>query len=297
MNSAGSAMQENERYLDSIQGKIDKFTNALQTFWMDAISSDFVKGVVDIGTTLLNILDEIIKKIGLLGTAIAGLGIKQVFKSFKEANNLKKFSDIFSFGKDKFFNISVVKEFFDTFKNGYNEVINMSSKIKGIDVLAELANYDDASGQLGVLKDLLKIKDENTTVSKAFVKSILEEHAAELGLNAETVQAILNSELFAASQTGAAVGTDILTAAQTRLIAVLKGVKAAFLGLLAAHPVLTIIAGMAAAIGLVYAAYKKWGPTHDNYIKKLEEETKNLKEVQENLKDLNSELETTKQRI
>ena len=297
MNSAGSAMQENERYLDSIQGKIDKFTNALQTFWMDAISSDFVKGVVDIGTTLLNILDEIIKKIGLVGTAITGLGIKQVFKSFKEANNLKKFSDIFSFGKDKLFNISVVKEFFDTFKNGYNEVINMSSKIKGIDVLAELANYDDASGQLNVLRDLLKIKDENTTVSKAFVKSILEEHAAELGLNAETVQAIINSELFAASQTGAAVGTDILTAAQTRLIAVLKGVKAAFLGLLAAHPVLTIIAGMAAAIGLVYAAYKKWGPTHDNYIKKLEEETKNLKEIQENLKDLNSELETTKQRI
>ena len=297
MNSAGSAMQENERYLDSIQGKIDKFTNALQTFWMDAISSDFVKGVVDIGTTLLNILDEIIKKIGLVGTAITGLGIKQVFKSFKEANNLKKFSDIFSFGKDKLFNISVVKEFFDTFKNGYNEVINMSSKIKGIDVLAELANYDDASGQLNVLRDLLKIKDENTTVSKAFVKSILEEHAAELGLNAETVQAIINSELFAASQTGAAVGTDILTAAQTRLMAVLKGVKAAFLGLLAAHPVLTIIAGMAAAIGLVYAAYKKWGPTHDNYIKKLEEETKNLKEIQENLKDLNSELETTKQRI
>ena len=297
MNSAGSAMQENERYLDSIQGKIDKFTNALQTFWMDAISSDFVKGVVDIGTTLLNILDEIIKKIGLVGTAITGLGIKQVFKSFKEANNLKKFSDIFSFGKDKLFNISVVKEFFDTFKNGYNEVINMSSKIKGIDVLAELANYDDASGQLGVLKDLLKIKDENTTVSKAFVKSILEEHAAELGLNAETVQAILNSELFAASQTGAAVGTDILTAAQTRLIAVLKGVKAAFLGLLAAHPVLTIIALVAAGIGAVYAAYKKWGPTHDNYIKKLEEESKNLKEIQENLKDLNSELETTKQRI
>lgn len=293
MNSAGSAMKENERYLDSIQGKIDQFTNSLQTFWMNAISSDFVKGIVDIGTTLLNLLDKITNKIKIFGDVAAVVIGKNFAKWLMDKNGIKGFSGLF----DKLLDVTKIKESFNVFKNSYSEVINMASKTKGLDVLAELANYDDAAIQLGVLKDLLNIKDENTTVSKAFVKSILEEHAAELGLNAETVQAILNSELFAASQTGAAVGTDILTAAQTRLIAVLQGVKAAFMALYAAHPVLLVIAGIAAAIGLVYAAYKKWGPTHDNYIKKLEEESKNLKEIQENLKDLNSELETTKQRI
>lgn len=304
MNSAGSAMQENERYLDSIQGKIDKFTNSLQTFWMNVISSNWVKGIVSAGTGILDLLNNITSAIdnvaegfGSLGIIVPAIIAKIGTKTFMKNNNINDLSGLFSFGKDKLFNITGLTKFFDTFKNRYNEVINLSSKTKGIDILAEFANYDDAIGQLDILKDLLKIKDENTTVSKAFVKSILEEHAAELGLNAETIQAILNSELFATSQTGAAVGTDILTAAQTRLIAVLKGVKAAFLGLLAAHPVLTIIALIAAGIGAVYAAYKKWGPTHDNYIKKLEEETKNLKEIQNNLKDLNDELETTKSRI
>ena len=304
MNSAGSAMQENERYLDSIQGKIDKFTNSLQTFWMNVISSNWVKDIVSAGTGILDLLNNITSAIdnvaegfGSLGIIVPAIIAKIGTKTFMKNNNINDLSGLFSFGKDKLFNITGLTKFFDTFKNRYNEVINLSSKTKGIDILAEFANYDDAIGQLDILKDLLKIKDENTTVSKAFVKSILEEHAAELGLNAETIQAILNSELFAASQTGAAVGTDILTAAQTRLIAVLKGVKAAFLGLLAAHPVLTILAGIAAAIGLVVAAYNKWGPTHKNFVKQLDEESQKLDEIKSKLKDLNSELETNKKRI
>ena len=34
MNAEGSALKENAAYLDSIQGRIDQFTNALQTMWM-----------------------------------------------------------------------------------------------------------------------------------------------------------------------------------------------------------------------------------------------------------------------
>jgi hypothetical protein len=47
LNAEGSALKENEAYLDSIQGRIDLFNNSLQTMWMNFISSDVVKFVVN----------------------------------------------------------------------------------------------------------------------------------------------------------------------------------------------------------------------------------------------------------
>ena len=69
MNSAGSAMAENEKYLDSIQGKIDKFNNTLQTMWMNFLDTDVVKLIVEAGTGLVGLID----KVGLLRVAFVGL--------------------------------------------------------------------------------------------------------------------------------------------------------------------------------------------------------------------------------
>ena len=55
----GSALEENERYLESIQGRIDLFTNELQEFWYNLLDSDMVKEVVDAGTKLIQILDNV----------------------------------------------------------------------------------------------------------------------------------------------------------------------------------------------------------------------------------------------
>lgn len=59
LSAEGSAMAENEKYLDSIQGRIDQFTNSVQTMWMNALDSDVIKGFVDVGTSLINIFDQI----------------------------------------------------------------------------------------------------------------------------------------------------------------------------------------------------------------------------------------------
>lgn len=69
MNAEGSALKENEAYLDSIQGRIDLFNNSVQTMWMNAIDSDVVKGIVDLGRGLIEIVD----KLGLVKTAVAGI--------------------------------------------------------------------------------------------------------------------------------------------------------------------------------------------------------------------------------
>lgn len=71
-NSEGSALRENETQLDSIQGKVDQLTASFQEMWNTSISSDFIKGLVDAGTQITNL----VTKAGLLRTVFIGaLGV------------------------------------------------------------------------------------------------------------------------------------------------------------------------------------------------------------------------------
>ena len=56
MGAEGSALKENEEYLDSIQGKIDQFTNAYQTVWNNLLKSEAIKFIVDLGTKVLKLV-------------------------------------------------------------------------------------------------------------------------------------------------------------------------------------------------------------------------------------------------
>lgn len=68
-DASGSALKENEKYLDSIQGKIDLFNNAMQTMWSNTLDSEFIKGFVSLGTELVKIID----KIGLIESLLIAL--------------------------------------------------------------------------------------------------------------------------------------------------------------------------------------------------------------------------------
>ena len=83
-NAAGSALAENEKYLDSINGKIAEFKATFQEFAVTLIGSEFVKGIVEFGTGLLNILNglaQVIDKLGGLNTIlVATAGIIATIK-------------------------------------------------------------------------------------------------------------------------------------------------------------------------------------------------------------------------
>ena len=66
-NAAGSALAENEKYLDSIAGKVSKFKATFQELSTTLISSEFVKQIVDFGTWLLNILNSVAKVVDAIG--------------------------------------------------------------------------------------------------------------------------------------------------------------------------------------------------------------------------------------
>ncbi|MCM1219861.1 MAG: phage tail tape measure protein [Lachnospiraceae bacterium] len=74
-DSAGSALAENEKYIDSINGKIARFQASFEDLSSAVIDSGFVKGVIDFVTSVIDGLTAITERLGALPaliTAIAG---------------------------------------------------------------------------------------------------------------------------------------------------------------------------------------------------------------------------------
>lgn len=84
LNAEGSALQENEKYLDSIQGRIDLFNNSVQTMWQNTLDDEVIKWFIDLGTTLIKVVDYL----GLIKLAFIGLGTIAIKKYFGDALNL-----------------------------------------------------------------------------------------------------------------------------------------------------------------------------------------------------------------
>lgn len=70
-NSVGSATKENEKYLNSIGGKIQQFTSSFQSLSTSLISSDIAKVFVDMGTGILSATEALVDFKGSLPAVIA----------------------------------------------------------------------------------------------------------------------------------------------------------------------------------------------------------------------------------
>ena len=69
-NAAGTAAKENEKFMNSMQGKINATKAAWQEFSNTFLSSDFLKGVLDTGGTVLGVLNDITKWLGTIKTLL-----------------------------------------------------------------------------------------------------------------------------------------------------------------------------------------------------------------------------------
>lgn len=66
-------MREQENYEKGIEYSVNRAKAALEELANDALSSDLLKGFIDTGTEGIELLDNIIDKIGILKTAIIGI--------------------------------------------------------------------------------------------------------------------------------------------------------------------------------------------------------------------------------
>ena len=86
MNSSGSAMKEYNVYLDSLQGKIQGIKTEFSALSQAFINDDLLKSTLDVFTSFLQALTNIIDKLGLVKTL--GLSVAAVlsFKNVGEPN-------------------------------------------------------------------------------------------------------------------------------------------------------------------------------------------------------------------
>ena len=95
-NSLGSADEENEKYINSIQGKLENLESATQKLSKTLIDSDLVKFFVDLGTTGVKAIDGLVNALTPLGTLALGGGIFAGIKNIGRPKmfGLYKYADI-----------------------------------------------------------------------------------------------------------------------------------------------------------------------------------------------------------
>jgi hypothetical protein len=89
-NAAGSALAENEKYLNSIQGRLDQFAATFQTASAAVFDSEALKGFIGFGDGALTVVTEIVKKLGAMpalmgavGAALSANGVQSFLSPFR----------------------------------------------------------------------------------------------------------------------------------------------------------------------------------------------------------------------
>ncbi len=75
VNSTGSALKEQEEYEKGIEYSLNRLEASFQAFANHVLDSNFLKGIVDFGNGVINMIDTVTSKLGSLGTIGLGAGI------------------------------------------------------------------------------------------------------------------------------------------------------------------------------------------------------------------------------
>lgn len=85
--ASGQSMEKFAAYQESATGKIEGFKNAFQSLSTTTINSNVFKGLIDSGTTLLNILTQLIDVGGGIPLIFGGTTIVKAIKNFDRSND------------------------------------------------------------------------------------------------------------------------------------------------------------------------------------------------------------------
>lgn len=270
MDAEGSAMAENEKYLDSIQGRIDQFTNAVQTMWNNALGSDIIKMIVSLGTALIKLVDTL----GLIPSILITISA-------------------FKFGK------IFLPEVWGTLKNAIlANIAAITGEITAIEALnAVLVKQAIETSGLSIAKKQALLntimsttaEGEETLSTEANTAAKLRNLIATSSLSAEEKAKLLTDLGLITSNGAVAISFDVLTAS---IWATIK----AFGAFLLTNPVGWVILLTGAIIG-VSAIMNKLIKTHEDYVKEIEESSDKINEIKDNITNLNKELEETREKI
>lgn len=174
-NSAGSAMAEQEKYANSLQGRLNSLTSSLQTISNTALDSGFLKGLVSGATEAINILNKVIDTIGIIPTVatVAGAAMSLSGKKFFDFHIDEQTGELKAFGKTAQTIFSSIKNAFSGIGQIVGEVFNkINSKFQGGGQVFDFnsVKIDGSYGGMRFVKnldnDIAKLKEFKTLMSK-----------------------------------------------------------------------------------------------------------------------------------
>lgn len=206
-DSEDSAQDELDKYLDSIEGKMQQFTNEVQEFWYGLVSSDTVKAVVDVATKIIDVIGNITSSLGELGSVIAAVGTAFTFHFVKVASGgiLKK---VFGYESQK----DILKDI----RDGKTSSTKEGTVTEATDIVVTEASSNAELRQAeakGASANAEKLDTEAT--KEGMVTESADIATTEASANAELMQANAKRE-SAAAETVDVTTTEAGTAAELR---------------------------------------------------------------------------------
>lgn len=199
-NAAGSALAENEKYLESIEGKISQFQAAFEKLSTITINSDSVKNIVDLGTGAINVLSGIIEKFGGVATAS---GLVAAALSTQNIGWVKVTKTTDTAGKTITGLTTIFGQTSNIIKNDKRLLDEYNSKV---DALAE--GFNDTKGKTAIwndtiakgssaLKNSIKITDTAKVSSEQYGAALTQTTAKTVAMNIASKAAAVGLRLVA----------------------------------------------------------------------------------------------------
>ena len=306
IKAEGSALKENQAYLDSIQGRIDLFNNSVQTMWMNLLDTDVIKGIVNLGTEFIQFLDSSAGRVTALGAALSILGkVLKIAPVISSANG----------------QLQILGKTVETIKNNFSQLSEQSTgafgKIKSAftSVFTDpSAGKIDLSGMLsedsfneklnGLISGFNNIDQSINAISwDDYVNGVSKSDQA-MGAALKTctshngtIIAGTNAyQAYTGAATTAAVGTSTVGGAAQETTGKLIAMKVAAL---AANAALTM--GLSLIISLAIKGVTAWANAGEaareaaqdavNASEELREQNESLKDYKDQIKELRTELD------
>lgn len=274
MDAEGSALRENEKYLDSIQGRIDLLTNATQTMWKNALDSDVVKFFVDLLTKLVKLVD----KIGLIKTALAGVFI--YLTAFKKQNP-------FSW-------IKSLTQYLSAFKgrDGFKQLLG---QLTGIAPAMKIVTAETVANTIATqTNDAVKTKALMTEMGLTGATGALS--VAQKKQAADAIVAAVNTGTLSVAQGQAALATLGFSSAVNIADGSIKKIDATTKSFMASNPIGWILAIISVLITVV-TLFSQIRSKTERLTDKLKDLKSEISEIETNLDSVNSELKTIQDRM
>lgn len=272
-NSAGSALRENERWLDSIAGKIDQFNNAVQALWQNLLGSDIIKGFIDWGTKIIKSLDTTQGKILAIVKAVA------LLMAYKKINPLDWIKDIGNY-------FSAIKA--DGVTQWLKSLVGLAPAMKAVTaetVANTIATQTNSVADQQAILQKIGLAGATGTLNAATRETIANNIAKLVTDKAMTVQM--------GQQAAAMLGYTLSVDAAGKATVALDVATKSFM---ASNPIGWILLAVSALMALAM-----WISQMPSKTEKLTEELKELQselsDIKSELESVNSELETTQDRM